>query len=156
MKRFSLMLLLMGLLLGACMPPTPTATLPPTRPVTQAPTRTPSNTPLPTVTTPPVKTGTPTETPTATLWPAVPFDLADTRVGTPLPPTAEPITMGNIQNLSMLAQWGQGVLADVAYSPDGHWLAVATTVGVAMYDTQDLTHRQYFLDTVSNVRTIVF
>ena len=156
MKRFSLMLLLMGLLLGACIPPKPTATLPPTHPVTQAPTRTPSNTPLPTVTTPPVKTGTPTETPTATLWPAVPFDLADTRVGTPLPPTAEPITMGNIQNLSMLAQWGQGVLTDVAYSPDGHWLAVATTVGVAMYDTQDLTHRQYFLDTVSNVRTIVF
>ena len=156
MKRFSLMLLLMGLLLGACIPPKPTATLPPTHPVTQAPTRTPSNTPLPTVTTPPVKTGTPTETPTATLWPAVPFDLADTRVGTPLPPTAEPITMGNIQNLSMLAQWGQGVLADVAYSPDGHWLAVATTVGVAMYDTQDLTHRQYFLDTVSNVKTAVF
>lgn len=117
-------LLLAGLLLSACTAATaPAPTLLPSPTASGTPTETPTRTPTPTVT--------PTATPTATPTPAL--------AGTPFAPAAGGIIEPNLSRMVELGRWGRGVANDLAASPDGRLLAVATGLGVYLYDSQNLT-----------------
>ena len=50
----------------------------------------------------------------------------------------QPITPDNIDRLVLLRRWGKGTLENVAYSPDGTQLAVASSRGVFLYDPATL------------------
>ena len=119
LPALSALLLALGLLLGACAeqqtPPPPTSTPSPT--FTPTPTNTPTRTPTPT----PTFTPTPTNTPTAIL------------AGTPLPLNPEGIIELNLERIVELSRWGRGLANDLAASPDGAWLVVASPLGVYQY-----------------------
>jgi WD40 repeat protein len=42
-----------------------------------------------------------------------------------------------------LARWGKGSITEVAYAPDGKLLAVATTIGIYIYDADSLAEVRY-------------
>ena len=119
LPALSALLLALALLLGACAeqqtPPPPTPTPSPT--FTPTPTATPTRTPTPT----PTFTPTPTNTPTAIL------------AGTPLPLLPESIIELNLDRIVELSRWGRGLSNDLAASPDGAWLVVASPLGVYQY-----------------------
>ena len=119
------------------------------------PSRTPFLSPTPTITgTPtPAPTGTPTRTPTAS--PTATFTPSPTlppvTVGTPLPGTREPIIEVNLPQVSELGRWGRGRVNGLAWSPDGAQIAVASSLGVFLYDAETLT-LQRFLDLGSGLQ----
>jgi WD40 repeat protein len=51
-----------------------------------------------------------------------------------LPPNLEPITAANAHRVQELAILGRGTPRDIAWSSDGRTLAVATTIGIWLYD----------------------
>jgi WD40 repeat protein len=53
-------------------------------------------------------------------------------------PTLEPITPGNVDRVTQAAVFGYGYSTDLAWSPDGKTLAVATSAGVFLYDAATL------------------
>ena len=53
----------------------------------------------------------------------------------------EPITAWNADRLVELARLGQGQIRDVAWSPDGETLAIASSIGVWLYDSDNLAHQ---------------
>ena len=68
---------------------------------------------------------------------------------TPVPtatPVPIPITVDNAGNLTEAARWGKGKVLDLAYSPDGKILALATTIGLYLYNTADWSEAR-FIDT---------
>jgi WD40 repeat protein len=131
--KAGLMVLLLALILTACQP----STLPPTAtPVTEAPSDTPKPSPTATLTpsaTPspsPTASATPTLTPTSTLrWEDLALEL------TPLPSGGESISPENITEVVPMGIWGNGRANDLVLSPDGRILAVATGIGVFLYDS---------------------
>ncbi len=127
-------LLLMALILTGCASALPTATLTmqPTVSVPLSSTPTPAPpTPTPSATRPPTSRPIPTALPpTVTPTPFVSF-------GHPLPPSEVVISAGNAQ-ISLQARWGRGILNRVLYSPDGRYLALATTIGIYVYDAVTL------------------
>jgi len=88
-----------------------------------------------------------TPTPTATMLPAA--------MSTPIPDVSAVISVSNADRLVALTRWGQGSIQQIAYSPDGMRLAVATSIGVYIYDAQTMTPQQ-FLDAHSRVLDIAF
>ncbi|MDZ4763195.1 MAG: hypothetical protein SGI73_01490 [Chloroflexota bacterium] len=68
---------------------------------------------------------------------AAPRGVLTASDGFPLPPR-EPITPNNAARIEPLARLGDGVIRDVAWSPDGNTLAVASSIGVWLYDVGDL------------------
>ena len=80
---------------------------------------------LPTATVPPAVLATPTETP---------FLLA-----TSVPRHKDAISSQNIEQVSLLSRLGKGMVEDIAYAPDGKTLAIVTTLGVYLYDAQELS-----------------
>jgi len=63
------------------------------------------------------------------------------RMGTPMPYTPADlpqIAPASAQHLTLLAQWGLGLPQSVAWSPDGNWIAVGSSRGVALLDSQTL------------------
>jgi WD40 repeat protein len=62
--------------------------------------------------------------------------LAPPENGLPLPALAV-ITAANAPALTPLARLGRGVIAAMAWSPDGETLAIATTLGVWLYGADD-------------------
>ena len=94
-------------------------------------TPTPSTTPFPTATLTP--TTTPTITPTATPTPIIPAGI-----GTPLPGPRSVISAQNADQLVEYAQWGKGIPQQLAWSPDGSLLAVASTQGLYFYAGETL------------------
>lgn len=104
-----------------------------------------------------------TTTPAVSVAVAAPAALTPTatavtvRMGTPLPEVGEMITPENFANIRQLAQWGEGMLwgIAVAYSPDGQFLAVASTLGIELYEAQSLTQVR-FIPTRSFVQSIAF
>lgn len=117
-------LILLSLGAAACAAnPTPavTATMAPSR--TPRPTATPTRTPTPT----PTATLTPTATPTPVL------------AGTPISFDPQGIVEINLQRVVELARWGLGSSRDLAWSPDGSLVAVATRSGVVLFHADDLT-----------------
>ena len=99
----------------------PTATLPPT----STPTLT--ATPLPTATETPLPSNTPLP-PTPTITPIPP--------GASLP-QGQAIGLDNYQQLGIVAQFGKGIIRDVAYTPDGESFIVGTPFGFAVYSAQE-------------------
>lgn len=89
---------------------------------TVTPTLLPSSTATPTLT--------PTNTPTPTLTPTPPL-LA--LAGTPLP-DLRPITYEEAAQVSGLAEWNEPSVSDLAWTPDGRFLAVSTTDLIHLYD----------------------
>lgn len=57
-------------------------------------------------------------------------------------PTSAPsllsISPENASRVTQLARWGKGTVTQVAYSPDGRLLAVASSLGVYLYDAETL------------------
>ncbi len=47
----------------------------------------------------------------------------------------------NLDQVVELARWGRGTSSDLAWSPDGRWLAIASRLGVFLYDPADLTEK---------------
>jgi WD40 repeat protein len=54
--------------------------------------------------------------------------------GTPLPIPAEPIRPANAGSVGELARWGNGLFHSALFSPDGKYLAAATSIGIYLYD----------------------
>jgi len=52
---------------------------------------------------------------------------------------SEVISINNVSNLTDLGRLGNGKLADIAWTPDGSRLVIASSIGVHFFDAQDLT-----------------
>ncbi|MEJ5314565.1 WD40 repeat domain-containing protein [Anaerolinea thermophila] len=117
-------LCLLVVLTACAAPPTPA---PPSPTPSPSPTHTATVTPSPTATFTPTPTATPTPTPTPV------------RAGTPFASDPQGILEINLEQVVELARWGYGSSRDIALSPDGTWLAVATRLGVVLYRANPLT-----------------
>jgi WD40 repeat protein len=85
----------------------------------------------------PLPSATLTATPTLTLTPTAtltPTPLLLVLPGTPLPPDLQPITLENAAYVSGLAEWNEPAVSDLAWTPDGRFLAVSTTDLIHLYD----------------------
>lgn len=90
----------------------------------------------------------PTVTPTATLELPV---LA----GTPLPQPSNVIEPENVSQLVQLAHWGDGKIVEVAWSPNDDFIAVATSEGVYLYETNTF-QKVDFLRSASSITSTAF
>lgn len=93
---------------------------------------------------------------TASLTPTVPPPIASpipVRIvtSTLMASTAQSPAAGATQ----LARWGKGITFKVAYSPDGRFLAVASSIGVFLHDTQTLAETR-FIETNKWVESVAF
>lgn len=77
-------------------------------------------------------------------------------IGDAIPTNLEVITEENISELVEIARWGKGTLADIAYSPDGRWFAVGSSLGVYLYDVHDMEKEAININTGSEVNQITF
>lgn len=125
-------------MLPACSVPTITASPSPT--VSLLPTSTPIALPTPsatvTKTNPHASTRIPTRIPAPTSSPT-PTQFVTTPLvseGTSIPAANAPITPANAAKVVQLARLGKGNNNDIAYSPDGSVLAVASSPGIYLYD----------------------
>lgn len=137
-KQISTLVVLGTILLTACgagLSAQPTATLAP-----------PTATLSPTFTSTPEPTFTPTATPT----PRLPVSL-----GTQMPAPGLAISAENLDQMVELARWGKGVITDAVYSPDGEFIAVATTLGVSIYQADTLEESLY-IETDSPINSVAF
>ncbi|NSW51261.1 MAG: WD40 repeat domain-containing protein [Anaerolineae bacterium] len=100
-----------------------TAAVPPTATVTTAPTITPVPTRVP---------------PTAT--PELPVAVA-----TLIPFNDEIISVENASDLAPLALYGRGTIEEIAMTPSGRWVVVATISGISIYDINDPNNEVLFL-----------
>jgi WD40 repeat protein len=66
------------------------------------------------------------------------------QAGTPVPQPRDTITAQMVPLMMELARWGQGWVREVAWSSDGRLLAVASSVGVHLYDAQTLEQVRYW------------
>ena len=85
----------------------------------------------------PSPTLTPTLTPTATFTPTPTLALP-VSVGTPYPTPPKAETPASPVTLRLLAQYGDGVVYDMAYLSQRNAVALATSRGVALYDAKTL------------------
>jgi WD40 repeat protein len=129
---------------------TPTLTIPSTMSPTAVP---PSITP--TVTQTSVPTATPTEQPTFTPTPT-PTVSSWTVEGTAVFQTSDIISPANAVQLTQLARWGRGVIHDVAYSPNGRWLAAASATGIYLHNGADLNETSRWIQTNVPVDKVAF
>jgi WD40 repeat protein len=86
---------------------------------------------VPSATASPTATITPTPLPTFT--PTLP---PPAKVGTPLPEYLQPISFANASQVNALAEWQQGTVTDLDWSPDGNTLAVGGAAQVDFYDVR--------------------
>ena len=80
--------------------------------------------------------------------------------GTVLESTFVPGPLGvigpeNADRVDELARWGQGTTEGLAYSPDGALLAVASPLGVFLYDASTFA-QVMFLETPQWVHSVAF
>ena len=114
------------------------------------------NPPLPTPIYPTYLTSTAKPTLTATPKPTFTLTpLAPAQISTPVYRSQQPITAKNAAGLQLLAKWGKGIPYQIAWSPDGAFLVVASTQGLYFYNTIDLSLVQSIENGVS-YRQIVF
>ena len=92
----------------------------------------------------------PTFTPTVTPTPRLPVSL-----GTPIPNSEFSISADNLEQVVELGRWGDGVITDSAYSPDGKLIAIGATLGVSIFEADTLKEILYF-ETGLYVNNIVF
>ena len=92
---------------------------------------------------------------TATALPSQTVKTANAvRENTPVPQPAAPISADNSSRLSELAIWGNGSANDLAYSPDGNTLAVASSLGIYLYD--DNSYRLEVIETGQPIISLAF
>lgn len=101
-----------------------------------------------------VVSGTPTPThPTLNIKPTtIPLSLQ----GTSIPFTEDVITLDNIDQVVQLARWGNGIPNQVEHSPDGKYLAIASTVGIFLYETETYSQIGSFENYPNGVSVIKF
>ncbi len=75
-------------------------------------------------------------TPTATLFVSV-------SAGTPVPAPEAPIGADNLEGLSLLARWGNGMIMQVTTDPQGRRLATATPLGIYLYDLATYQEQEF-------------
>ena len=95
-------------------------------------------------------TQTPASTPTITVTP-----LAPALAATPIHRSQQQITAKNAARLQLLASWGKGIPYQIAWSPDGAFLVVASTRGLYFYNATDLSLLQSISSSTS-IHAIVF
>ena len=71
-------------------------------------------------------------------------------LGTPLPAKDVPITPSNAGKSMVIARWGLGKVSDMKVSPDNQSIALATTLGIYLFDRQGFQMQRY-IDTVTEV-----
>jgi WD40 repeat protein/tRNA A-37 threonylcarbamoyl transferase component Bud32 len=76
-------------------------------------------------------------------------------MGTPVPMPIETITAENVGHVEELARWGKGEVNNFAYSPDGKLLAIASSIGIYIYDANSL-EETLFIETPNSVSQVVF
>lgn len=97
----------------------------------------------------PTQTATPTPTPTETLLPSptstqptIPTRSAS--LGTVIPKPKTAITVEDVDKLVELARWGKGAILEIAWSPDSKFVALATTIGVYLYDGELMNEIRFY------------
>jgi len=115
------------------------------------PTPTTMPTPAPTRTYPLLPSAIPTSKP-LTQTPTLEFPVL---AGTPVPRPVAVIFPGNADRVTHLARWGRGAVNEVACSPDGTLLAVASSTGIYLYNAQPLTN-VCFIETDAWVNSVAF
>ncbi|MDR3573946.1 MAG: WD40 repeat domain-containing protein [Anaerolineaceae bacterium] len=114
------------------------------------------NPPVPTPVYPTYFTSTAKPTLTSTAAPTLAFTpVPVAQVATPIYHAQQAITAKNAARLQLLASWGKGIPYQIAWSPDGAFLAVASTRGLYLYNAIDLSLLQSIEDGAS-FRQIVF
>lgn len=110
-------------------------------------------TPLPTISIPTISMRTLLTSLTPTLTPN-PFK-EPALIGTPYSIPTAPITAANAQQVIPLARWGKCPVYEVAWSPDGHLLAVASSKGIYLNKVETLDTAN-FLKTSLWVSSVAF
>lgn len=77
------------------------------------------------------------------------------RLAAPVMPPA-PIGADNAASVEELQRWGSGVIYEFAYSPDGNRIAVASTMGVYLYDATTMAEVRRFTNLPSAVTSLAF
>jgi WD40 repeat protein/serine/threonine protein kinase len=82
-----------------------------------------------------VITSTPTyfSSPTVTATPELPAGE-----GTAYPYASAPLSAENVTRITPLARWGEGIINQVLYSPNGEFLVVSSSLGLYVYDAATL------------------
>lgn len=92
----------------------------------------------------------------ATSLPPLPPTVTPTITPTPvLRPASAVITVDNAGQLTELARLGKGTTDNVAWSPDGKLIAVASSLGIYFYDAQTWQQTR-FIETSSWVHDVAF
>lgn len=66
------------------------------------------------------------------------IQLQPVLAGTPMPGPVAVISPETAERVVQLARWGKGMVNQVAWSPDGRLLAVASSLGVYIYNAETL------------------
>jgi WD40 repeat protein len=90
----------------------------------------------------PTKTVAPSETPSPTSTPT-------------LTPTPQEFDRTSCEKVQEIYHLGNGIINMLVYSKDGRWLAVATSVGVTLYEADSLTS-VWSVNTEANLKRIAF
>jgi WD40 repeat protein len=114
----------------------------------------PTSTPWPTRTPRPTRTIAPTVTLTPTITPT-PTEIIPSQAGTALPTGAAVIDPDNAHRLALFGRWGSGIPQAVAFSPDGSLVALASTRGLYLYDSENLA-LQHHIDPGMALRSLAF
>jgi WD40 repeat protein len=112
-----------------------------------------TQTPVPTTTQTEQPTFSPTSTPTPT--PTV-IVSSWTIEGTAVFQTSNIINPANTNQMTQMARWGRGVIHDVAYSPNGRWLAVASSTGIYLHAGTDFNETSRWIQTNTPVDKVAF
>ncbi|MDM8527141.1 WD40 repeat domain-containing protein [Anaerolineales bacterium HSG24] len=85
-------------------------------------------------------------------------ELVKEPTNTPIPSiTNQPITIGNVNQMVQLNRFGRGFIKDIALSPDGKVLAVASAIGIWIYDISEFEFEDIlFIETDFVVYNIAF
>ncbi|MEW5869555.1 MAG: serine/threonine-protein kinase [Chloroflexota bacterium] len=65
------------------------------------------------------------------------------------------ITASNVAQLQEIARWGKGAMDEIAWSPDDKFIAVASSLGIYLFDAANLTEVR-FIETDAWVGTVAF
>jgi len=90
-------------------------------------------------------TSSPTSIPATPTLSSTSTPIAPALLGTPHFQPPEAISAENGTKITELARWGNGKINFISLSPEGRTLAAATTIGVALYDTDRLALRASWL-----------
>ncbi|MDH3943906.1 MAG: WD40 repeat domain-containing protein, partial [Anaerolineae bacterium] len=91
-----------------------------------------------------------------TPMPIVILPDTDRGIGDEIPNTNQQIAKNNVDQISLLAEWGQGTLTTLRYSNDESLLAVGTTIGVKVFDASNPEDILLSIDTKYAAGTIAW